>query len=131
MKFNKILGYVLLLTLVSGCASSIPSPEEIANGDYGAQPSQEECETIAERKIRSVLKDPNSAMFNHAICYRGYGPNAIILPLQFGYWQEGTVNAKNSYGGYTGGTGYKVLINNGRAVRYCLVDDRGWCPPNP
>lgn len=132
MKSIKTISCALLsMTVVAGCASNTPTPEQIANGDYGKPPTQAECEAIAEAKINSVLKDPMSAIYNHESCYKGYGSDAIILPLQFGYWQKGTVNAKNSYGGYTGGTGYKVLINNGRAVRYCLVNENGWCPPRP
>jgi len=124
---------LLLLTvffLVTGCASG-PTSEQLSSADYGSYQSPETCVMIAEQRIKSGLKDPSSAMFNHNPCYKGHWSSVPImgLPVAFGYLQNGTVNAKNSFGGYGGSTGYGVLIKNGRVIRWCLADENGICIP--
>ena len=52
-----------------------------------------------ESAIRAQLKDPESAMFGED--FSVYGPRENILAC-------GTVNARNSYGGYVGETPYMV-----------------------
>ena len=127
----KILVAIGLCAVISGC-SNIPTEEELTNGDYGSVQSPDVCVSIAEAKIKRHLKDPGSAIFSHEKCVRTYQGNAIILPLQFGYLQRGFVNARNSYGGYVGDRRYKVLINNGRVIRWCMASSNpDLCPPQP
>ena len=124
---NKLMLMLLGLTLI-GCASA-PSQEEMANADYGSYQSPENCVLVAESKIRSTLKDPSSAQFSHGRCYQGYWSSVPILGMKaaFGYMQQGTVNAKNSYGGYVGARSYNALIQNGYVVRYCVANNDGLC----
>jgi len=49
-------------------------------------------ETPAQRQVRAMLKDPDSAKFEFVASGRGF--------------ECGTVNAKNSFGGYTGAMEY-------------------------
>lgn len=121
---------VILSIFIVGCASA-PTQKEIANADYGKYQSLDDCKRIAEKIIRGELKDPNSAIFRHGSCYEGYWGNVPVLGMEavFGYVQKGTVNAKNSYGGYTGARSYTVLIRNGFVARYCMSDNDGLCMP--
>tara|TARA_B100000287_G_scaffold104052_1_gene96287 strand:+ start:467 stop:856 length:390 start_codon:yes stop_codon:yes gene_type:complete len=128
MKFKLFLFISLFL---SSCASA-PSSEELANADYGRLITTSECKSIAEARIRSTLKDPSSAIFTSNGCTSGYWHSVPVmgLPIAYGYLQSGTVNAKNSFGGYVGARSYSVLIRNGIVVRYCIVDDDGLCFPS-
>ena len=129
MKF--ILPLLLVAFLLSGCASA-PTAEQLANADYGSSQSPEDCISVAEAVITSSLKDPTSALFTHNTCKTGYWPSVPIMgmPVQFGYLQGGTVNGKNSYGGYVGARNYSVLVKNGYAVRWCIADTDGICVPS-
>ena len=126
---KKIL-VMLLGFLLIGCASA-PSQEEIENADYGSFQSQDDCIRISESKIRRTLKDPSSAQFTHGTCYKGYWGTVPIYGLDavFGYVHQGTVNAKNSFGGYTGASTFSTVIRDGYVVRYCVTDNNGLCGP--
>ena len=96
---------------------------ELAAANYGRVISQTECKEIAEDKIRAQLKDPYSAIFEHQRCYKGFAKSVPLagMPVHFGYIQNGTVNGKNSFGGYVGAKAYNVVINNGQVLRYCIA----------
>lgn len=114
-----------VLLLLAGCAAPQLSQTELANADYGRQATATECTSIAEDYIKATLKDPFSAQFVHGrACYKGALKRSLMQggSWVFGYLQEGTVNAKNSYGGYVGFRSYKALIRDGIVVNYCTVD---------
>lgn len=119
---------LMIVSLISACASG-PTQEQISNADYGQYQLAGECSSLAEERIKRSLKDPSSATFRHRDCYTGYFPKVPLLglPAQFGYVQTGTVNAKNSYGGYVGERGYQALIKDGRILRWCVSDAKGIC----
>jgi hypothetical protein len=51
----------------------------------------------------------------------------FAISAAFGYRQTGTVNAKNSYGGYAGFSSYQVLIKNGAVIRKGITNRDGLC----
>lgn len=130
---------VLLMTivLVTGCAyfdlpertpRFPPTDEQIRNADYGKPISQEEAEKIAEENIGKTLKDPISAQYSWQPVKRGWvhvPPTNQTKKHRFGYIIEGTVNAKNSYGGYTGAKLYRLFLHNGKMMR---MDVQGRLP---
>ena len=102
---------------VSGCSSSPVSQTTIANGDYGAYPDNYQ-ETVKEYFQRN-LKDPLSAQYRFGTPYKGYLRDAPIAggnPNVFGYVVECGVNAKNSYGGYTGEKYYRMFVKDNAAT---------------
>lgn len=122
-------GLLLAVALV-GCSSPYPQrsngtrpPAEegwtppTENVDYGEYPT--DYEEIAKEAVAAVLKDPESARFGrvslprreHAIS------NQFRREAVYGYSSCIEVNAKNSYGGYTGFQAHWLLIRNGRVVR--------------
>jgi hypothetical protein len=119
-----------LLLVLSACASG-PTVKELTNANYGRDMKAEECVKIAEELISNNLKDPGSAHYKNQPCFKGYWKSAPLFgqSLQFGWLQKGEVNAKNSFGGYTGFSPYMVLIRDGSAVRYCIADNDGVCIP--
>lgn len=54
-----------------------------------------------ENAVKQNLKDPYSAMFPSMIAFRDQGSRAVHVC--------GVVNAKNSFGGYTGGKPFYAL----------------------
>lgn len=129
-KLVKIFTSFALLLCIVSCATA-PTYQQQATADYGRVMTTEECIVVAEQAISYNLKDPNSAQFRHAPCTRGYWGSVPILgmPIAYGYFQQGQVNAKNALGGYVGFKGYKILMRNGQVVRYCVTDNQGTCVP--
>ena len=64
------------------------------------KPSSEDFIKIGESLVKDGLKDPNSALFESSYHASGEGDGYVC----------GQVNAKNSYGGYTGKKPYYVYI---------------------
>jgi hypothetical protein len=122
---------LVALSFISACASG-PTQEQLASADYGRDIPPAECVSVAERVIADSLKDPGSAQFRHAQCFKGHWGSAPIfgMGVAFGWIQQGEVNAKNSYGGYVGFKAYQVLIKNGTAIRYCINNKDGICVPS-
>lgn len=103
----------LIATLLAGCASAPPSPVELANADYGPFPKNYQSLIVAHMK--AVLKDPDSARFGFV-----QAPVKSWYPLNrksFGWAVCVGVNAKNSYGGYTGTQPSYFLIKNGEIIQ--------------
>ena len=137
MKTLKFVSLGAFMLLVIGCASA-PTEEEIANADYGEPVSYEDCANVAKRFIANKMKDPESARFADFQCYRGWQGNVPMAGVQatYGYVFTGNVNAKNSFGGYTGYTPFGGVVRDEgfgpRVRRYCVVsntDEYGICFP--
>ncbi len=125
----RLIAVGALAAALGGCASA-PSMQQIAAADYGQPMTPSECLGIARQAIADQLKDPSSAQFrNETPCHTGYSNNVPLLgrSAQFGYIQNGDVNAKNAFGGYVGFRPYHVLIRNGIVVASCITDANGIC----
>src|ERR1044071_7636831 len=83
-------------------------------GDYGPPPPANH-QNIERSIILSTLKDPESARFQFAPLARDAIPQANLSPTPVLVWmQMVSVNAKNSYGGYTGAQDYYFCWRNGK-----------------
>jgi len=105
---------------VAAWRATLPEP----GADYGSYPTnyQNAIETAFVRQ----LKDPDSAKFSDFTAPKhdqmvqveyathGVGVNKTAV---YGYSSCVSVNAKNSYGGYTGNKQYWFLIRNGQVMR--------------
>lgn len=109
---------ILIFSIMTGCASG-PTQQDIANADYGSAVSQDHAETRIKQYFNGTLKDPSSAQYQFSQVQKGYiiGSAAEGKPLFAGYIISVNVNAKNSYGGYTGNQGYQFLFQNGALVK--------------
>jgi hypothetical protein len=100
----------LLLLLAPIPADIGPAPERIAGI------------ALVESAFRATLKDPDSAQFSWP---NGFVAGRYRLLLEHtvkGWVTCGTVNAKNSYGGYVGRAAAVGVINNG-VVTHVAMDD--------
>jgi hypothetical protein len=113
------------MVALSGCVTA-PTPREIAAADYGSPPTDHKSQI--KNYFSKVLKDPESARYGEFTEPRkGYARvegRALISPdggawlptNVFGYEVSVQVNAKNSYGAYTGFERYLFLFRNGKIV---------------
>jgi hypothetical protein len=100
------------LALAAGTAScaTAPTTAEAQAADYGPLVAQERAQALAEDYLRTILRDPESARFTWKPLERGWREGSGSKPIIYGYLLEGTVNAKNAFGGYTGPTAYSLLF---------------------
>lgn len=122
-----IIGLLALSQL--GCAASAERQrQEIESIDYGEPLSQVEAQAIAKGYFESVLKDPYSAIYDFGSVNTGWLRESILngRDLHYGYVLDVKVNAKNSFGGYTGATPYKFVILNGRIESIFQMKSGSW-----
>lgn len=82
--------------------------------DTGKRPNN--YQVLVENAIREILKDPESAKFS-----KFTNPRKEVMVenrnFVYGYSTCVFVNAKNSYGGYTGNQLYWAFIRNDKVLR--------------
>jgi hypothetical protein len=131
----KRIAFALLAFMAPGCAnrdSGVMRELLAPTLDTGSAPDQAAALAAIEADLRLKLKDPESAMFSWPNRMR---PSIYKPPLGgavAGWAACGTVNARNSYGGFTGPEPVIGIVNNGQVVltkidegRYSLIAD--WC----
>lgn len=123
---KKIGILVVMAFALAGCASG-PTPQDIASADYGSAIQQDEAESQIKSYFNRSLKDPESARYGFSEVEKGHiiGNAFQGSPLYVGYTVYAKVNAKNSYGGYTGDKGYLFLFQNGRLAKGQEITPRG------
>lgn len=96
-----------------------PTEEEIRTANYGEEGGgiselDKEATILIEK---AFLKDPDSAKFKFGIPYKGF----IVgeAKTEFGYFLDIYINAKNSYGAYTGYKLTRRLYRNGKLLGQC------------
>lgn len=91
-------------------------PEE--NADYGPYPK--EYKSIIEKYLSRILKDPDSVKISKISKPRKEHEidNQFTKSATYGYSTCVWLNAKNSYGGYTGEKVYWFLIRNNYVSSY-------------
>lgn len=103
--------------MLSGCATK-PTPGEMASADYGSYPDA--YQTIIQNYMGHLLKDPYSARYEYLNQpKKGWARGPI-----FGYVVCVNVNARNSYGGYTGAQPSYFMIHDDRIISTTHGDGR-------
>lgn len=106
-----------LCLLFSGCMSV--STQELASLNCGPSPGQAVMETKARSHFNAVLKDSESARIKFHEARRAWQKDGSLRggTLHGGWLLVAEVNAKNSYGGYTGFQNYYLFFENGVMYR--------------
>lgn len=127
MEKAKILSVMVMVAALSAC-HSIPQRGDPTPRDYGLYP--ESYQDIVESYLDSVLKDPSSKKIQwlnspKPITYslKPFLSDAVVIS---GYGVCTFVNAKNSYGGYTGAKLVLFLIRDGSVVRSSISYTKDW-----
>ncbi|MGO3542679.1 MAG: hypothetical protein ACTIOG_09290 [Pseudomonas helleri] len=115
---TKLLMAFFVAASLAGCASG-PTPQDIANADYGTPVEKEFTDAQLKSYFEGHLKDPYSAQYEFGVPEKGYMISSSFEGRQLyaGYIVTARVNAKNSYGGYVGMQTYQFLFQNGKLVR--------------
>lgn len=121
---KKVLLLTLLLFFATGCTPQPPTPQQIEAADYGNNMEQNQAETLIKKWMQFRLKDAASAQYNFAQLQKGYFQAGIARggSVSYGYTIDVSINAKNSYGGYTGYQPYKFLLKNGEIISAVKMD---------
>ncbi|PHM46493.1 hypothetical protein [Xenorhabdus miraniensis] len=93
---------------------SLMSKIDFSKADYGSEPSN--YKNLVKSHFETILKDPASAKYSNWTKPMKEVMIQNKLPV-FGYSLCVNVNAKNSYGGYTGNQLYWVFIKNNQVER--------------
>lgn len=106
---------LIMLFFLVGCVTA-PTSEQLRNADYGTYPFNHE-ETI-KNYMALRLKDPTSAIYTFGRQPRSmWAGGGLSGPIQYGYGACAHINAKNSFGGYTGAKEYFFLIKNDQIIK--------------
>ena len=120
LKHLIIASAVALTTVLSGCATG-PSKQELANADYGPQPTGREINEAVASYRDNLLIDPTSALIKEVPGY-----SQVHIPLTkvwasgydgeniYGWAYDFMLNAKNQMGGYTGWKRIRLIIRYGK-----------------
>jgi hypothetical protein len=96
---------------LAGCATT-PPPEVLRTADYGSYPGN--FESVIKDYVAGQLKDPGSAQYQFLNApkkgYWGLGG------AKYGYVVCARINAKNSFGGYTGAKMNYFMIRDGSII---------------
>ncbi|HDS0941049.1 TPA: hypothetical protein QDZ12_004349 [Pseudomonas putida] len=114
------------VAVIAGCASA-PTPEQIASADYGTPIDQSQAEARVKEYFDGVLKDPDSAKYKFSPIQKSHIVSSAWEGRQLyaGYVMTVKVNAKNSYGGYTGNEDYVFLFHNGSLTKGLKASSNG------
>ncbi|WP_262120388.1 hypothetical protein [Serratia ficaria] len=118
----KPISIVFTAIILGGCVSA-PSTEELKNANYGEMPSN--YQEIIKDNMSGRLKDPYSAQYTFKKPTKGWCKSGFST--YYGWLVLTSINAKNSYGGYTGSQTYLYLINKNSARDYTASFQTGGC----
>jgi len=120
----KILA-IICIFVTSACAGfDGPTPEQIANAYYGREMTNDECAKLSRQEAQKILKDAPSAKYKYGVCRKSHmflGGHGTL----FGYIFPVEINAKNSFGGYTGYDLYYFVNRDGRVIARSKVGKYG------
>lgn len=112
------LAILVMVALIAVSCARRPTEEQIRTANYGPYPS--DYESIVYGFMERILKDPDSARYKFRTpVIRGYAGS----PSRFGYVVCVEINAKNSFGAYTGYRLQLILINSGQVIYHAEANN--------
>lgn len=113
------ISFLASILLFIGCARQ-PYQQPAANSKFGSPPASAVYEKEIKSHFEATLKDPYSAHYKFMKPYKAYS-NSWVSGKQT-YWQgwavQVSVNAKNSYGGYTGAQEYVFAFTGNKIFSF-------------
>lgn len=131
---TKLIIMTFLSIIIAGCTGNV-TKEQLDSADYGTPPTHYK-ESI-ESYLESTLKDPQSKIVKYIdMPKKGHW---YYSGNRFGYYVCANINAKNSYGGYTGFSKYFFAFQNDQLVHsfndgmdyFSAVTLDCWCEQKP
>lgn len=130
MKPHILLPTLIVAFALSGCGVAYQQQRaEILRtasaADFGPPPPPD-WRARGEEFIKRLLKDPGSATFEWGEPRHEAIQPAIASPHARPVWVTAArVNAKNSFGGYTGATPFALAWSHGRIIAWLNVEQEG------
>lgn len=112
---------VLLFVLLLAACVTPPTQSEQATADYGTPITQADAQAQAKQEyFDKYLKDPSSAQYQWGQVKQAWYGVGIMANgngnVDYGYVLDVNVNAKNSFGGYTGFITYRFMFHSGQII---------------
>lgn len=118
---HRLICLALATAMLSGCMQDYyrPDTSNIAPTDYGSPIAQADAEAAAKEFLNARLKDAGSAIYQCYPVTTGVERDALIYGggVWAGYELRCGVNAKNSFGGYTGFEPFTFMFHDSALVR--------------
>jgi hypothetical protein len=114
MRMNPFTGLLIAscFAILAGCAT--PSKDVLSSADYGTLPSdyKDQLKTMIDQR----LKDPYSAHYEFDEPRKGWFGSDLqtSIKTRYGWFVTVHVNARNSFGGYTGSEPYTFMFCEGK-----------------
>jgi len=111
--------FVMLIGAVglTGCATA-PTAEMLNAADYGIMPTTTFAKDSASTWIKMRLKDPDSAQITYGDIDRGWFREGFGGKTRYAWRLPTSVNAKNSFGGYTGAKPWMFYFHGEKMVGF-------------
>ena len=132
MDVKSFIAVSAIVLALSGCAGQQPpSQAQLSAASYGELPANYQDQIKSH--FNATLKDPFSAQYTFLPTFKGYSQDGAWSPSggksYFGWVAPVLVNAKNSYGGYTGSQKYTFLFSGGTLYDVTVNDNFGRVKP--
>ena len=103
---------VFAALMVAACGGVPVTRDDAGRAQFAAKPSEEEAMQKIRAYLERVLIDPESLRLKCSkVTDRAWARQNMFDRPQFGYLVVCDVNAKNKFGGYTGGKEHIFLFN--------------------
>jgi hypothetical protein len=116
----KIAIVLIFVAGLLGCSAVFQKPSSYAESEWPVAAAKDAAHAAIKEYFEQTLKDPESARYRFIGSARGYSNEALLGGGHVNwrgriYYLQ--VNARNSYGGYTGGKPYMALLSGNQVVR--------------
>ena len=121
---KKLFASIIAALILTGCYATIPpTKEQLASANYGTV-TFAQSEVLIRGFLENFLIDPQSAQLGITRAQLDHWAQDYSGKHYFGKLVGFEVNAKNSYGGYTGKKRYYAFIVNGQIIQvYHVLTD--------
>lgn len=111
MRNLKSVLLILIAFGVAACGGTAVTRQDASNAQFAAKPSDAEAIGRIRSHLSNVLIDPDSLRLKCSQVRKGWGRNNMFDKPIFGWVVLCDVNAKNRFGGYTGGKPHLFIFN--------------------
>lgn len=120
-QFVKAALLTIVFSISAGCVTAPRDVKTITDAEVGPYPA--DYQFTVQSYFEQVLKDPDSAQYQWpGKPFKGYARVNLGKDMLFGWVVPVIVNAKNSYGGYTGWKDHHVLVIYDKVAHHIQPD---------
>jgi hypothetical protein len=108
--------YCITALVLCSCANATIGPQESAAANFGALPKNYQTVIRGYMSMPGRLKDPYTAVYRFEAPRKGFAQDGALAggKRHYGWIVPTWINAKNSFGGYTGVQLYVMFLFEGK-----------------